>query len=368
MAEPIKQLQVILEEQDVAKDNAKQLIEAFGAPFEEAGAILASYESIVVTKEDQFDLMADAREQRLKLKSIRVGVENKRKELKEESLKTGRAIDSVAKFVKEIIEPAEKYLEQQEKFGEIKAAERAAKLKAERIEKLMQFTDDISVYNLDDMLTEQFDTLLADLKKQHEARVAEAKRIEDERIAKEKADEKAREEQAKENERLKKEAAAKDEAQAKIRSRINRLTQLGMIFIESDQKYAVDDKIWIKQDDVENLDDESFESEYQARQKLVDERNANIKAEAKKMKEELDAANAKAAAEAAAKKVAEEEERKALLAPDKDKLVQFARAISIIQHEKLPAVKTKQAQDILNEVESKLSQLFNFIMDKSKEL
>lgn len=192
--------------------------------------------------------------------------------------------------------------------------------------------------------------------------------IEDERIAKEKADEKAREEQAKENERLKKEAAAKDEAQAKIRSRINRLTQLGMIFIESDQKYAVDDKIWIKQDDVENLDDESFESEYQARQKLVDERNANIKAEAKKMKEELDAANAKAAAEAAAKKVAEEEERKALLAPDKDKLVQFARAISIIQHEKLPAVKTKQAQDILNEVESKLSQLFNFIMDKSKEL
>lgn len=368
MAETPKQLQIILDEQHVAKENAEQLIKAFGAPFEEAGVILAGYKNIVVTEEDQFDLMADAREKRLKLKSIRVGVENKRKELKEESLKTGRAIDSVAKFVKEIIEPAEKHLELQEKFGEIKAAERAAKVKAERIERLAQYSDDISLYNLDDMSVEQFESLLADLKKQHEAELAEAKRIEDERIAKEKADAEERKKQAEENERLKKEAVAKDEAQAKIRSRINRLTQLGMIFVETESKYAVDDKIWIKQEDVENLDDESFESEYVARQKLVDQRNAAIKADAKKMKEDLDAANAKQAAEAAARKAAEEEERKALLAPDKDKLIQFGRAINIIQREKLPAVKTKQAQDILNDVELKLSQLFNFIMDKSKEL
>jgi len=204
------QLQVILKEQNVAKENADELLKAFGAPFTEAGVILVDYKSIVVTKEDQFDLMADARTKRLALKNIRVEVEKKRKELKENSLRTGRAIDSVAKYVKDTIEPAEEYLDLQEKFGEIKAAEKAAKIKLDRIEKLMQYTDDISLYNLDGMSDEQFESLLAGIKSQHEAKLADEKRIEDERIAQEKAAIVEQERIKIENESLRKEAEAKE--------------------------------------------------------------------------------------------------------------------------------------------------------------
>ena len=41
-----------------------------------------------------------------------------RKELKEESLRKGKAIDGVANIIKFLIEPVEKYLEDQEKFIE----------------------------------------------------------------------------------------------------------------------------------------------------------------------------------------------------------------------------------------------------------
>ena len=40
------QLQVILQEQNVPAEQAKSLIEAFGGPFEEAGEILANYQTI----------------------------------------------------------------------------------------------------------------------------------------------------------------------------------------------------------------------------------------------------------------------------------------------------------------------------------
>lgn len=129
------------------------------------------------------------REKRLALKKIRTSVENTRKELKEEHLRQGNAIQAVANYIKGEIETAENYLELQEKFAEIKKAERDAKIKADRMEKLMQYTDDISVYNLDAMNDGQFEPLLSTLKSQHEAKLVEEKRVQDELIAREKADE-----------------------------------------------------------------------------------------------------------------------------------------------------------------------------------
>ena len=119
------ELAVILDEQGVSPENQKTLVEAFGGPFTEVGDILANFDhdengelivgdkAIRVTSVDQREEMLMAKEQRLALKRARTTVENKRKALKEESLKTGRAIDAVAKFVKTTIEPAEKYLETQ---------------------------------------------------------------------------------------------------------------------------------------------------------------------------------------------------------------------------------------------------------------
>lgn len=328
------ELQRILTEQNVAQENAKQLLEAFGAPFEEAGEILAGYQTIKVTSEDQVELMQEARTKRLALKATRVEVEHKRKELKADILKTGKAIDSVARFVKEVITPAEDYLEQQEKFAEIRQAERKAQLKADRIEKLMQYTDDVSLYNFDEMTEEQYTSLLSTLKAQHEAKLAEAKRLEDERIAKEKAEAEEQERIRQENARLKAEAEAREAELEKER--------------EAERK---------KQAKIEAERQKELQAERE-------------KAEAERAKREaLEAEQRKQAEEARrAEQLKAEEEAKALLAPDKEKLVAFANGLNIVRTQKLPAVKTNQAQELMNYIDSELKRLSNYITEQAKEL
>ena len=143
-----KELELIIKEQNVPAENAKALLAAFGAPFIEAGDILRTYKDIKVTGEDQLEEMQKARDARLTLKRIRTGVEAKRKELKEEALKTGKVIDGVARYIKENIQPAEEYLELQEKYAELKAAEAAAKVREARIAKLHEYNADPAAYNL----------------------------------------------------------------------------------------------------------------------------------------------------------------------------------------------------------------------------
>lgn len=320
-------LQVILNEQGIEKSDVAKMVEAFGGPFEEAGVVLDTYKNIVVTDENDVATMSKAREARLLLKKARTTVENKRKELKADIVKQGKAIDSVARYVKEEIEPAEEYLELQEKFAEIKKAERAAKIKADRVEKLMQYTDDISVYNLDAMNDEQFESLLATLKTQHEAKIAEEKRIEEERIAKEKADEEARIAQAKENERLKAEALKREKEQAK----------------KDAEAKAERDRI----------------------QKEADEKLAKERAEREKLEQ---AERDRIAEENRKKAEAEEAERQALLAPDKEKLIAFAQGLDLVRTTKLPAVKTNKAQELINYVEDELKRISNYLTDQAKEL
>lgn len=310
------QLQVILDEQNIAKENAKQLIAAFGAPFEEAGEILASYDKIVVKDEEDFATMAVAREKRLALKGVRTSVERKRKELKEDIVRSGRAIDSVARFVKDTIQPAEDYLETQEKFAELKAAERAATKKAERLERLAELEADPSLYNLDGMDDNQFDDLLAKLEADIKAaKEAEAKAAA-ERAAAEEAERKRQAEIEAENMRLKKEAEEREKAAAKERSKLQE---------EANKQLAIERA--------------AAEEERKKREAIEAEQRAKVEAEAR------------------AKAQAEEAERQALLAPDKQKITSFADALKAIREQKLPAVKSKQAQDVINMVESELQRL-----------
>lgn len=331
-------LQVILDEQGIDKSDVAKLVKAFGGPFEEAGIILDTYKEIEVTAEDDAEGMAKAREQRLVLKKARTTIENKRKELKADIIKQGRAIDSVAKLVKEEIEPAEKYLETQEKFAELAAAKRAAELKAERIEKLMQYTDDVSVYSLDNMTVEQFDNLFNSLKSQYEA---EQKRIADEKKQAEEAriaEEKRIAEQAKENERLRAEAKAREEAEAKAEAE------------RKAEQAKKDAEIQAEQDRIRK----------EAEAKIAKEREAKEALEAEKRQREAEAARVKAEAE--------EAERQALLAPDKEKLVNFANAIEVIRTSKLPAVKSNEAQKIVNQIDEKLELLKKQIIEASKRI
>jgi len=203
-------IEVVIKEQGIEANNAKVLIEAFGAPFTEAGDILLNYQSIVVDSVNQKDVMADAKSKRLILKRIRTTVENKRKALKEDSLKTGKAIDSVARYIKETIVPAEEYLETQEKYAEIQQANLLLELSVERMRRLEPFVQDTSIYAFSSYTFDEFEKLLKDSKEAFELRKAQELAYENEqkKLAEEKAAEDLRIRE--ENEKLRKEAAARD--------------------------------------------------------------------------------------------------------------------------------------------------------------
>ena len=159
-AETTNALQVILKEQNVSEEQAKNLVAAFGAPFTEAGEIITELydekdgvltlkkDALKVTSEEQTEDMAAAREKRLALKKIRTGVEAKRKELKEDALRAGRVIDAAARYIKQTIEPAEEYLQLQEDFVKIKQAKEAEALLAKRREQVIALGADPEAYNL----------------------------------------------------------------------------------------------------------------------------------------------------------------------------------------------------------------------------
>jgi len=108
--------------QNEARKNAiegvtENLAESFKPFFKEAQELMEASASVKVENLGQTAEMGLARKYRLKLKDVRVSAEKKRKELKEESLRTGRAIDGLNNLLLYKIKPVEEYLEKQENYG-----------------------------------------------------------------------------------------------------------------------------------------------------------------------------------------------------------------------------------------------------------
>jgi len=165
------QLQRIVRESGLETTKAQFILEKFQNYFEVAAAWEKKAKTIVVTNETQIAEMQMARVGRLFLREKRIAVEKSRKELKEQALREGKAIDGIANVLKALIVPTEEYLEQQEKFVEIREAEKA---KQKRLEV--------------------------------------ERRIEEERMAQEKAEAEERERIRIENERLKAEVIKREKA------------------------------------------------------------------------------------------------------------------------------------------------------------
>lgn len=387
------ELAVILEKQGMSPESQKTLVEAFGGPFKEVGDILANFsteeetgelvigkKAIRVTSVDQKEDMLKAKEQRLALKNARTTVERKRKELKEESLKTGRAIDAVARFVKDTIEPAEKYLETQEKFAELEAAKVKAERLAARTSAISKFADP-ALYNLNDMEEEAFQDVLIKLEKE----AADAAETERARLAQVEADQKAeRERQLKiqeDNDRLQREAKERAAAEERKLDRVNEVTRLGMIWDAEQKAYAKLDQV-VTATDVLELNDVRWrqlisqvsmvfsaareEAEKKAREEqeardaeLAKERAA---ADAERIKrEELEKADAER--KAAEQKAADDKaaaEHAALLAPEKDKIKAVAAKLEAIKLD-LPATKDQNAQQIVSNVYDMIEKINTYI-------
>lgn len=170
------QLEVIIKESNLEPSKAKYILDNFKHYFELASEWENKARAIVVTDEKQTTEMEMARVGRLFLRGKRIDVENARKKLKEQCLREGKAIDGISNVLKAVIVPIEEYLEKQEKFVEIREAN-----------------------------------------KQEALRIAEEKRIEEERLAKEKAGAEERERLKIENEKLRAEAVEKEKKLAEER-------------------------------------------------------------------------------------------------------------------------------------------------------
>lgn len=183
--------------------SASDLQAAFMPYFERAAEWREKAMGIKVTSLNQKKEMQTAREARLALKDIRVNAEKTRVKLKEDSLRTGKAIDGMANVIKFLIAPIEEHLEDQEKFAErLAEKERAAARDLRECEAgkyLPDFPQSIDLGAIDE---QEFAKLLKFAKAQFEAREETEKRLETERIEREQRESAEREAMRLENERL----------------------------------------------------------------------------------------------------------------------------------------------------------------------
>lgn len=301
-------LSQIVKTADLEKGKADQLMKTFGGFYQEARGVVEEYKDLQVKSVDDSETMQTAREARLKLRKIRVEADKTRKSLKEQSIREGRAIQGVYNIIEYLIKPVEEKLLEQEKYAERIQAEQDAKVEAERHAKLSKYTDDADLQSLHpkDLSSESFEKLLETYRFAFEAKKKAEAEAEKERLEKIEAEKKEQERIRKENERLKAEAEKREKAEAKKRA-------------EEAKKLAAEKK-----------------AREEAEAKLKAEKEAREREE----REIREAAEAKKRAE-------EESKRKALLAPDKDKLFELQKQIAAFE---FPAVKTNEAQEVLNKV------------------
>ena len=259
------------------------------------------------------EVSATAKRLRLDIAKVRIDAEKARKEMKDEYLRAGQAIDGANNILKWAVTDRENKLKEIEEHAERMEAERISKLQAERVELLSPFVPDAEARNLSGMDEDVWNAYLNTKKQEHQDRIDAEKKAEQERIAREQAEAEERERQRAENERLKAEAEAREK-----------------------ELQAVQAKLKAEAEERERIQAEADRKER--------ERVAQIEAEAK----------AKA-----------EAERKAKSAPDIEKLKTFADQIASIQ---APEVSGDEAKKIITDAMGLLSKVSTFITEKSANI
>lgn len=314
------QLAVITNQAGLAEEKSKKLLESFSTHFQSAQVIAGEAKKIQVTDESQGELMMEARKKRLELKQIRVEVEKTRVTLKEQIVREGKAIDGIANVIKALIVPVEEHLQLQEDFIKIRREQMLTLRAAERTTELARYEVMTEEFDLKNMSNEAYKQLLNSSKLAWEARQAEIKRQEEEAVAREKARVEEEKRLRKENEKLQREAE------------LNRIQE---------EKRILENK-------------KKMEAE------LAKRRAVEAKLEKERQAREAELAKQRAIEEAKAK-----EEMEKLLAPDKDKLIQLSGYLDTIV---MPAVKSGEAQAILEEVQSQLNDISIYIRKAVKTL
>ena len=345
----------------------ERLIMGFAPFFKDAKAILDTSRNIVVTDATQVTEIKASRENRLKLRAIRIAADKTRRELKEDSMKLGNAIQSVYNLLAFDIEKEEKRLQEAEDFAARVEAARKEKLKQDRMVSLTEANGgpiDLTGYDLAAMSDAVFQTVLdatsaAKKKRDDEARAAEEARAE--AIRKE-AEERARIQA--ENARLKAEA----EQRAKEQAEKDRIAAAELAKIEAarkaEQEAAAKEATRIAAEAAA----ERKRIQAEADAKLAAERAA-AKAEADRLDSIAKAAREEAArlAKVEADRIAAEAKAKrdAAAAPDREKLTALAAAFRAVQ---LPQLATPEGVAKIQTVQEQREKLASWIESLASKL
>jgi len=284
-----------------------------------------------------------ARTARLELKNLRVAADKKRKELKEDSLRMGKAIDGANNILLSIIVPIERGLEDIEKAEERRIAEELRQRTEARIAEFSPYiTPGMLMPPLGVMTEEQFQATLADAKLLYEMKLEASRKAEAERIEREAAEARERLRIAEENERLRKEAAER-EAQMKAEREAAAAKQ------REAEEAARKDR--------EEMEAKASAERQAAQAAAAAEREAREKAEAE----------AKALRDAQAKREADEAKAKATAAkaPDREKLIAFARSVRGLTP---GSMKSAEANAIAEEIATQVEKFAVWIESKAAKL
>ena len=331
-------LQVIIKESGLEKTKADFILEKFKGYFSIVSEWEIKAKSIVVVDEKQTAEMGMARVGRLFLRDKRTDIEKARKELKEQSLREGKAIDGIANVLKGLIQPIEKYLDEQEHFVEVREEKRKEERKKERVKEVLSLGLEPDMYDLKNASEENYQSLIIGRKLEIQKKIDEEKRAEEER-------KKEVEEQKRirlENERLKKEAELKEKQLARERAEA-----------EAERK-----KIEEKNMQERNAQIAKAKEEHDKIEKQL--------AKEKEAKENLEREyQLKVEAEEATRRQLEEEEEQKQQAPDKEKLLSLLRQLQDIV---IPELRNNKAKHVLSEVLIKITHVIEYIETETKKL
>jgi hypothetical protein len=345
---------ILVTPDNVEKSAAVALKDNFQDYFKEAEALRLRATDLAFDESDPLPGMKEARALRLELRAVRVAAEKTRKSMKEESLRTGKAIDGLYNLLAYAIIPLEESLAEREAFAIRQREQKRAELRAGRDKLLASLPyPGEGTIDLADLDAPVFDQLLqdakelADMRKKREeeaelARIAEEKRLQEEREAKRLAEEAERKRVLEESKAREAALAAKLAEEQKQRAEI-----------EAQQKAAAA-KAAKERAELEAKAKADADARELERKKEAVER-AKIEAEAKALR---DAAAAKAAKERAEELERAAAEKRAATAPDREKLSAFVADVRALR---VPSVSTKKASAVADEITAKVEAFAEWI-------
>ena len=340
----------------IPADQPKSILEQFGEMFAQAEVWRQKAHAIRVTDPSQKEAIKLARESRLALRRIRCDVENRRKELKEEALRTSQTIDGIARVFRGLVEPIEEYLEKQETFPERFEAAQIEARRVDRTELLGRLGYDHSQLDLGRMTPEQFDAVLGIATTMKAAREEAARKAEEDRIRKERE---AEEERIRREEEFRK---AKAEAEAARRAQA-----------EAEEARKAAEAKAAEAARVAKAEADRREAQLKAEREAAEAKlRAEAEAKAAEERRKREAAEAEAARlrkaeedrlrmerEAAAKEAARIEA--AARAGDREKLQEFAKLIRDSVMSSVPTVKSKDAKARLSAAVAAIEEAIGFL-------